>query len=237
MQKQLLLIALLTCVTTCDALSADDVRAELVKAINSLDQATSYSWSTTVKVPEGTRFAPGPSTGRRLKNGELYATTTRGQTTTEIVKVDGKSAVTNQQGEWQSLAEVEAGGGFGRFTANMVRDLNPPTRDALELTEGIAEISKVGDLYTGQLTEKAATELAAAASGFRRGGASNVVFVKATVSFQVNDGMLTKMEQALDASMDFNGTEFVVERITTTAIENVGNTTFKIPEDAKAKMK
>jgi hypothetical protein len=45
------------------------------------------------------------------------------------------------------------------------------------------------------------------------------------------------MEQNLDASLDFNGNEFIVERVVTTVIENVETTTVEIPAGASAKLK
>ncbi|GEM_PF-2071921 len=97
-------------------------------------------------------------------------------------------------------------------------------------------IEKNGDQYSGILAEKAAIDLANQSSGFRQRGASNVLFAKATVSFTVENGLLTKREQNLDASLDFNGNEFIVERITTTTIDQIGSTSFEIPDGAKAKL-
>jgi hypothetical protein len=221
----------------CLSAHAQTDREDLIKAVKALVDKPNYSWETSVKVPEGTRFAPGPSTGKVVKGGALYATSTRGENTTEIVKLGEKAAVTNREGEWQSLAEIEADGGFGRFTVSLVQGLRPPTEDALELITGMENIEKNGDQYSGILAEKAAIDLANQSSGFRQRGASNVLFSKATVSFTVEKGLLTKMEQNLDASLDFNGNEFIVERVVTTVIENVETTTVEIPAGASAKLK
>jgi hypothetical protein len=220
----------------CVSAHAQTTREDLVDAVKALAEKPNYTWATSVKVPEGTRFAPGPSTGKMVKDGPIYATSTRGDNTTEIVKLGDKAAVTNREGEWQSLTEIEAGGGFGRFTISLVEAIRLPAQDALEWIEGLENIEKDGNQYSGNLSEKAATELANASSGSRRRGASNVLFAKASVSFAVENGVLTRMEQHLDASMDFNGSEFIVERVTTTSIENVGTTSVEIPAGAKAKL-
>jgi hypothetical protein len=61
-----------------------------------------------------------------------------------------------------------------------------------------------------------------------------VLFARASVRFWVEQEILTRFEQFLDASLDFNGSEFVVERTTTTTIKDVGSAEVKLPEKAAA---
>lgn len=221
--------------------AADSTKDQLIKAAKTLGTQQGYSWETTVDVPEGTRFRPGPSSGKVGKDGIVFVSTSRGNNTTEVVLKGEKAAVTDRDGKWQSLEEVERAPGFGRFTATMVRGIKKPADEALEMIDGLEEISKEGDVYVGKLSEQGAESLAAASSGFgRRGGRggrdSNVVFAKASVRFWVKDVILTKLEQSLDASLDFNGSEVVIERTTTTTIKDVGTTEIKIPGEALPKL-
>jgi hypothetical protein len=244
--KALWVVAFLS-IPTFPVRAADSVRTELIQAAKTLDEQANYSWDTTVKVPEGTRFPPGPTTGRTEKD-VIVASTSRGQTTTEIVIVGDKAAATDRNGEWQTLDEIERAPGFGRFTAAMVRSLKTPAREALDVVDGLTGIRKDGDSFVGDLTEEGAKELAAASSGFgRRGGrggrggqgggaGSNVIFAKASARFWVKQGMLVRFEETLDASIDFNGNELVVERTTTTVVKDIGSTKIEIPAAANAKL-
>lgn len=237
-----LLGAILLLATSLRAVGADSTKDQLVKAAKALASQPGYSWDTEVKVPEGTRFRPGSSAGKVGRDGTVLVSTSRGNSKTEAVIQGEKAAVTNREGKWQSLAEVERAPGFGRFTAAMVRGIKKPAEEALQMIDGLEEISKEGDAYVGKLSEESAKELAASSGGFgRRGGrggrrGSNVVFAKASVKFWVKDGILTKFEQSLDSSLDFNGSEVVIERTTTTTIKDIGTTKVKIPAEALAKL-
>jgi len=223
---------------TIAVVAGDPVRDEVIRGAKALAEQSDYSWETQVQVPAGTRFPPGSTTGKTEKGGLIQVSTTRGQSTTEIVIAGEKAAVTDRNGEWQSLAEAERAPGFGRFTGNMVRGIKTPAEEVLSLLEGLANLRRDGDAFVGDLTEQGATELAGASSGFgRRGGRnSNVVFAKASARFWLKEGMLARYEQVLDASLDFNGSEFVVERTTTTTIRDIGRTRIEIPAGARAKL-
>lgn len=222
------------------ALAADPVKASLIEAAQALADQSSYSWRTEVEVPEGARFRAGPSTGKVEKDGVIAHSSTRGQSTTEVFLLGKKAAVTDREGKWQSLEEAEQAPGFGRFTGTMVRGIKTPAAEALEIINGLGEIKRDGEVYSGNLGEEGAKALASAGSGFGgRGGGrggSNVVFAKATVRFWVQKGVLTKVEQVLDASLDFNGSELLIERTTTTVISEVGTTKIEVPAEARAKL-
>lgn len=224
------------------AQAAESTEDQLINAVKALESRGNYSWDTKVEVPEGTRFRPGPSSGKLNKDGVIQVSTARGNTTTDIVIRGEKAALTNSDGKWESLAEAEKVQGFGRFTGNMVRGITRPADEALQMIGELEEISRKGDVFEGRLSTEGAKDLASASSGFGRGRGrgrrgSNVIFAKATVKFWVKDGVLTGFEQALDSSLDFNGSEIVIERTTTTTIKDVGTTAFKIPEPALAKLK
>ena len=115
-----------------DSSPKDDVTA----AAKKLGEATNYSWKTTVVVPEGSRFRPGPSEGKTEKEGFTHLTLSFGDNTTQAVLKGDKAAIRNQEGGWQSLADLDNAEGPGRFAGRMMRSFKTPAVQAAELAAG-----------------------------------------------------------------------------------------------------
>jgi len=225
------------------ATAAEADKAALLKAAQALAEQPSYSWHTTVEVPPDARFRQGPTTGKLEKGVAMFVSTSGFRGNTDMIIAGGKAATTDREGNWQSAAEAAGGQGGNRFGAPNPRDFKAPADEALELINGLTKLRRDGDAYVSELSEDEAKKLASAGGGRRgsgggggRGGGSNVLFAKGSVTFWVEGGVLTKYQQVLDASMDFNGSEFVVERTTTTTIKDIGKTEVVIPEAARAKL-
>lgn len=231
MKKQILCFATMTLAT---ALFAADAKEEVTTAAKKLGEKANYSWKTTVVVPEGTQFRPGPTDGKTEKDGFMHVKWTFGDSTTDVVKKGDKAAFTNRDGDWQTLAEVENQEGPARFRAGMVRNLRTPAEQAVEIAAGVKELKKDGDAIAGDLTEEAAKNL----MRFRRGGGDGPAIsgAKGSVKFWVKDGVLTKYEFKVSGKMDFNGNEIDLDRTTTTEIKDVGTTKVEVPEGAKKKL-
>src|SRR5262245_57820122 len=90
-----------------EASPKDDVIAAAMK----LGEKPNYSWKTTVVVPEGSRFRPGPTEGKTEKDGFTYLTVSFGENTTKAVLNGEKAAVSNPDGGWQSLDELDSAEG------------------------------------------------------------------------------------------------------------------------------
>lgn len=238
MNKTTSLIAALSLLTGVSATFADDAKDELVKAAKALAEKPNYSWTATVVVPEDAQFKPGPTDGKAEKDGYIVVSQNFGQATLQTVKKGEKAAMTNQDGGWDSLADMEKEEGFGRFRAMMARNLVAPADDVIDLVKYLKEVKKDGDVYSGELTDEGAK----GTIGFgRRGAASNpdgpkVLSAKGSAKFWVKDGVLTKTEIKMDGSMDFGGNEVNIVRTTTTEIKDVGSTKIEVPEGAKAKL-
>lgn len=223
------------------SLPAADTSAkdELVKAANALAEKPNYTWKTTVEVPADSQFKPGPTDGKTEKDGFMMVTSSFGPNTAQTVKKGDQIALTNRDGGWDLIAEVEANTeGFGRFRANMARNLEAPAKQAIEVIGDVKELKQDGDLYSGELTEDGAKALMS--FGGRRGagqGGPNIPSAKGSAKFWVKDGVLTKMEIKVDGSMEFNGNEMEIVRTTTTEIKDIGTTKIEIPEGASAKLK
>ena len=232
MKKQILCLAL---AAASLSLFAADAKEEVTAAAKKLGDAANYTWKTTVVVPESAQFKPGPTDGKTEKGGFMCVKTTMRDNTMEIVKKGDKAAFTNQDGEWESLADAEGDQGRGRFVANMVRGLKSPADQAVEIAAGVKELKKDGDAIAGDLTEDAAKAL----MRFRRGGGGDgpaISNAKGSAKFWIKDGVLVKYEFKVTGKMDFNGNEIDMDRTTTVEIKDVGTTKVEVPEGAKKKL-
>jgi hypothetical protein len=204
----------------------------VIAAAKKLGDAASYSWRQTVVVPEGSQFRPGPSDGKTEKDGFTLVSSSFGDNTMQILVKGDKGAVTNQDGAWQGLAEVEQEEGFGRFRAIMARNLKTPAAQAAELAAAAKDLKKDGDAYSSVLTEEGAKELLR----FRRGGDATTSNAKGSVKFWLKDGALVKYEFKVSGTVSFGGNDRDVDRTTTIEIKDVGATKVSVPEEAKKKL-
>jgi hypothetical protein len=215
------------------AVFAADAKEDLTAAAKKLGEQANYSWKTTVVVPEGARWRPGPTEGKVEKGGVTCVKMSFGDNTTEIFKKGDKAAFTNRDGEWQTLADAEGGEGPGRFMAAMVRNLQTPAEQAADIAAGVKEFKKAEDALAGDLTEEAAKKL----MQFRRGGdGPTITDAKGSAKFWIQDGALSKFEFKVSGKVDFNGNEMDLDRTTTVEIKDVGKTKIEVPEAAKSKL-
>jgi len=232
MKKQILCLAL---ATASLSLFAADAKEEVTAAAKKLG-AANYSWKTTVVVPESSQFKPGPTDGKTDKDGLIFVKMAVRDNTMEVVKKGDKAAFTNQDGEWQSLAEAEGQEGRGRFMVGIIRGTKAPAEQAADLVAGTKELKKDGDVIAGDLTEDAAKTL----MRFRRGGGGGegpaISNAKGSVKFWIKDGTLSKYEFKVTGKMDIQGNEVEVDRATTVEIKDVGTTKLEVPEAAKKKL-
>ena len=213
-----------------DSSPKDDV----VSAAKKLGEKANYSWKTTVVVPEGAGFRPGPTEGKAEKDGFIIVSSTFGDNKTETVLKGDKGAVTDQDGNWQSLADVEKEEGFGRFRAMMARNIRTPAVQAAELATGSKELKKDGDAFSSDLTEEGAK--AQLRFGPRGGGGPEISSAKGSVKFWLKDGLIAKYEIKVTGKMNFNGEDRDLDRTTTVEIKDVGTTKVAVPDEAKKKL-
>ena len=214
-----------------DSNPKDDVKS----AAKKLGEKANYSWKTTVVVPESAQFRPGPTEGKTEKDGFTHVTMSFGDNTTQAVLKGDKAAVTNREGEWQSLADLDNAEGPGRFLGFFVRNIKTPAVQAADLAAAAKDLKKEGDAYSGDLTEEGAKTLLT----FRpRGGGDGptVSNAKGSVKFWLKDGELSKYEFKVTGKVSFNGNDRDVDRATTVEIKDVGTTKVNVPEEAKKKL-
>jgi len=213
--------------------NAADAKEEVIAAAKKLGSAENYSYKQS---SEGGQFRGGPSEGRVDKEGTIVISMTgRDNAMIEAVKKGDKGAMTNQDGEWQSLSEIESNTeGFGRFRAGMIRNIKAPAAQAEELANGAKELKKEGDVISGELTEEAAKKLMS--FGGRGGQGFEVKNAKASVKFWTKDGALTKYSYSTKGTVNFNGEDRDIDRTTTVEVNKVGETKVVVPEAAKKKL-
>lgn len=217
----LIAFALSAGLSTVAAGSAPD---EATVAAKKLGDQSSYSWKTTVEVPDNARFKPGPTEGQTEKGGFTHLTMSFRDTPSEALIKGDKAAVTDQDGDWKLASELENAEGPGRFLGRMLRNFKTPADQAIDLLGTVKDLKKEGDIYSAALTEDGARKQ------FRFGEPSNP---KGSVKIWVKDGMISKMEVKIEGKVDFNGNEFDASRTTTTEISQVGSTKVNAPASAR----
>jgi len=218
-------------------LAADAPKDEITSAAKKLGEKANYSWKTTVVVPEGSQFRPGPTEGKTQKDGLTLVSWTFGDSTTDAVIKGEKAAVNSPDEGWQSLAELDSAEGRGRFVGFFVRNLRTPAVQAAELASASKDLKKDGDAYSGELTEEGAKVLLS----FRRRGADaadapTVSGAQGSVRFWLKEGALVKYEFKVKGTVSFNGNDRDVDRATTVEIKDVGTTKLDVPDEAKKKL-
>jgi hypothetical protein len=203
---------------------------DVTSAAKALGEKSNYSWKATVVVPADSRFHPGPTEGKTEKNGATRVSMTFGDNTTELLMQGGKSAVHTEDGGWQSPSELDDQGP-GRFIGAMIRNFKAPAAQAAELASQTKELTKNGDVYSGDLTDEGAKALLQF-----RGGNATVSDAKGSVKFWIQDGVLTKYEFKVTGKVNFNGNDRDVDRTTTVEIKDVGATKVEVPDEAKKKL-
>jgi hypothetical protein len=216
----------------------DDIQAALQK----LADSPNYSWTTTI---EG-GFGRGPQEGKTQKDGLTWLSIQMRDNSYEILARDGKVAIKTPDG-WKTASEIESSDDGDqpspdRFAAMIGRNLRTPATQALEWTGKLQNIQKTDDGYTADLPTDAAERLLT----FRRRPTTNpddsnapqisVKNAKASATFTIKDGELTKMALHTSGTVTFNDNDRDVDRTMTTEFKDVGSTKIDVPADAKAKL-
>ena len=223
---------------------------ELKAAAKKLAEATNYSWTTTSKVPEGSRFQPGPVDGKTAKDGFSLVTMTNGERKTEAVLKGGKSVTKTEDG-WKTSEEIRAartanggggggggGGGRGGAGGRGFQDFKTPAEQAGDLAGKVKELKKEGDSFSGDMTDEAVKQMLTMGGGRRRDGseAPTPTDAKGSVKFWVKDGALAKYETHVSGKISFGGNEMEIDRTATTEIKEVGTSKVEVPEEAQKKI-
>ncbi len=226
----------LTALVASSLLGADSTsKDDITNAVKKLGEKANYSWRTTIVVPEDAPFKPGPTDGKTEKDGLTWVSMGLMDRKMEALVKGEKGAAANQEGVWKSLEELDKEEGRSQFLAMIVRNVKTPTKEATELAAFAKELTKEGDVYSGDLTEEGAKTLQMFG---RRGGSGGptVSDAKGSVKFWLKEGALTKYEFKLKGKVSWNGREFPNDRTTTVEIKDVGTTKLEVPEEGRKKI-
>ncbi len=216
------------------ALIAAEPKDDVTAAAKQLGEKANYSWKTTVVVPEGSQFRPGPTEGRTEKDGATHVSWSFGDNSSQAYIKGEKAAVSDPDGGWQSLADLENAEGQRRFLGFFVRNLKAPHLQVADLVAGAKELKKDGDACSGDLTEEGAKTLLRFRA--RGGDGPSISNAKGSVKFWLKDGALSKYEFKVKGTRSFNGNDMEIDRVTTVEIKDVGTTRITVPEEAKKKL-
>jgi hypothetical protein len=234
MKRNILICAIAVLAGTLLAADSDGVKA----AAKKLGEQKSYGWKTTVVVPEGSQFRPGPTEGKTEKDGYTWLSMTFGDNSTEAV-VKGDKGAAKLEGEWRSLADMaQDSDQRAAFTARRLQNYRTPAVEAEEIAAKTKDLKKEGEAYSGDLSEEGAKDLLRFRGGRRAGGGGGPEpkNAKGSAKFWLKDGQLAKYEYKVSGTVSFNGEDRDIERTTTVEIKNVGTTKIEVPEDAKKKI-
>ena len=211
-------------------------KEDITKAIKQLADSGGYSWKATM---ESSQFNPAPTTGKINKEGIAMVTRSFGGNTMRTVHQGEKSAMETEEG-WRSLAELESdqgGDNRGRFMAMMLRNYQPPTKEAEDLLKNAGDLTLKDGAYSATLSEAGVKEMLS----FRRRGAAQgqgpeISGASGTVRFWVEKGALVKYQYSVKGKMSFNNNEREIDRTTTVEFSDVGKTEVQVPDEAKKKL-
>lgn len=125
----------------------------VLAAAKKLGESANYAWKAVVVVPDDAPFKPGPTDGKTEKEGLTHFSMTFFDNKFQVVVKGDQRALTDQEGNWKSVAEAEKEEGPGRFGAMIARNLKTPAKEAAELAGYAKELKKEGDVYSSDLTE------------------------------------------------------------------------------------
>ena len=105
---------------------------DVIAATKKLGDQANYSWKTTVVVPESAQFKPGPSEGQTEKDGFTHLTLNFGDNTTQVIMKGDKTVVSDPDGGWQALADLDSAEGPRRFLGRIIRNFKVPAAQSAE---------------------------------------------------------------------------------------------------------
>jgi len=224
----LLSIALLT--TAVLAGPKDDVLA----AAKKLAEGENYTWVSAADAG-GTPLAGGPTTGKIDKAG--YVTVSLSRNSGIVFVFKGEKRVLRAPTGWTLPEEVTKEGSSHKQTTRVLalatKNFKTAADEAKDLVAKTKELRAEKDgMYAGEFTDAAAKELVIRLARFSL-DVPEARDAKATVSFWVKDGMLSKFQYFAYGKVTIRGQEREFDRLITTTISEIGSTKVDVPEEAK----
>jgi hypothetical protein len=230
------------------AAGTPDTKTDLKTAAKKLEDASGYSWTSTIKnegggTPGGNRPQAGATEGKLEKDGYVWIKTSQGDTSTEAFLKSDKCAVKTADG-WKAGTEFQGNQGQGRRRdpaaglARRLRNFKAPALEVASLVEKVGELKDEGEgVFSGALTEEGVKSLLLPAA--RPGGNTDgpqISGAKGTAKFWIKDGALVKYEMNTQGKITYNGMERDINRTTTVEFREAGLAKVEVPDEAKKKL-
>jgi putative heme-binding domain-containing protein len=238
---------------TSPAQGADaDLSSAVKSAAAALADSPGYHWSTSVRVGGGGPFAGNSSTsGQVQKGGYTWVSSTQPNGSLEFARKADKAAVV-LDGSWMTLDQATARsvgrgapspfnpGGFNRAALNAFK---MPPAQADELLAKATNFRREKNTVLADLDPLVVDDLMLGGAPGRRGpgggGRGRGGFggplrnPQGSVSFTLENGVLTAYSFTLSGTREMMGNEQKQTRVATTTISDVGAADVRLPADAK----
>jgi hypothetical protein len=218
-------------------------KVELKEAVRKLG-LSGYGWTSTSRSEsdaQAGRTPPGPQEGKTVPEGFIWISSRTGETTNEAILCPPKGAIRTPEG-WKTLemaAPADAAPGRrdpSSFFARSLRTFKPPAASLEAMVEKLGDLRLDGSgSLEADLTEEAVKEL------LSRGGRPGqnppaIAEAKGWAKFWVKDGVLSRCEYMVSASMTYGERTVPISRTTTVEFRDIGSTKIEIPDEAKQKL-
>jgi putative heme-binding domain-containing protein len=227
------------------ALAGDaELKAQVSAAIAKAAAQPGYAWKTQVRTEGGGPQGGGGAmtTGAIDKEGYTQVVVGSGASSFEFVR-KGEHVAVLVEGNWMTVAQAEArraaaGGGGGAPIAATISEAGMPTariESWLAAARNLKQDGKIisGDLETEFVVESLRAGGAGGGRGNRGGGAAAVKEPKGTLSFTLEDGLLTGYTATLGGVREVRGTDVKQGRTVTTTLSGFGVTQVQAAADAR----
>lgn len=225
-------------------------RDAVTAAATALRNAANYAWQTTQDYGPNSQFQPRMD-GKTEKDGYTIVSMNIMTNTFGFIRNGTNIVVQSPDNGWQTMAEashVYTSRGPGMAVSQALM-LQLPAVEATNLIALVSDWKVDGDRIVGTLTEDGATGVLGypnsrygrpsippgVGGGILIATASNA---KGTVTFWITDGVLTKYQTHVTASIDRNVSAKPMDedRTKTVTIKDIGTTKIVVPDDAKKKL-
>lgn len=207
-----------------------DAKSDLTAAAKKLGEAKNYTWTTTVDL-EGMPFKPGPTHGKRQKDGYVWVSSEMMGNTSEAF-LRGTNGVAKVDGEWKSEADLpqfggpggpDGGrppgggdrpntggpggpggrGGFAGMGARRLLQTKAPHEAALMYAEKGKDLKSTDGAISGELPEDVVKELAMFGRRGRGGGpgGGGPGNAKGWIKIKIANGQITKTIVEIESEM------------------------------------
>ena len=206
------------CLYSQGSVAQDSVNEQLTTAISALGQQECYRWTTQVELSPETQSRFGSTQGVVRKDGIVHATILFRTRLTDVVIEGDKAAVTNRDGDWDTVSLLDQGYRSAGFAASIAHDVMPPVTEGLMLLSSLTDLHKEGVCFVGAMSSESAESRLE--SQLRE--VDSIRDAHGAVRFWMNAGLLNRYQVRAGGTIRKDGEDHDIWCETTTTITDVG---------------